>query len=240
MRRLYFVQDYEPWFLPRGAESELAADTYRFGFRCIALGEMVASHLTAQLGIRPDVAPFGCDTKTYHLVESNVERSGVVFYAKPGNARRGYWLARLALTDFHKRNPDVPIRVYGANARDLPFPAEVYPRLTPDELNGLYNRSIAGLALSFTNISLVAEELLAAGTIPIVNDSPDARADLVNPNVAWAFPTPAGIASALESIVRSPRLRDRARLAAASVRHGWGPAQAEIVRIIEDEVYRGG
>src|SRR5690606_30371700 len=32
MRRLYFVQDYEPYFYPRGPEYALAEDTYRFGF----------------------------------------------------------------------------------------------------------------------------------------------------------------------------------------------------------------
>src|SRR5690606_35211710 len=40
MRRLYFIQDYEPFFSPHGSTYALAEDSYRFGYRCIALGEM--------------------------------------------------------------------------------------------------------------------------------------------------------------------------------------------------------
>jgi len=238
MRRLYFVQDYEPYFHPRGSEYALAEDSYRLGFRCIALGEMVANSLVKEVGIHTDVTQFGCDTAVYRVDQtSHSARSGVVFYARPGNPRRGYWLARLALRDFHQRHPEVPIYVYGADARDLPFDAKVYPRLTPMELNSLYNRCVAGLALSFTNISLVAEELLSAGAIPVVNDSPEARADLQNPYVAWARPTPAGIAEALTAVVTTPGIDARANSASRSVRDGWGRAERDVVRIVEEEVY---
>src|SRR5674476_687997 len=88
MRRLYFVQDYEPLFYPRGTEAALAELSYRFGFRTIGLGDMVAGHLRREIGIEPDVVPFGCDTDVYQL--SDVQnRSGVVFYTAPGAARPG-------------------------------------------------------------------------------------------------------------------------------------------------------
>ena len=65
----YFIQDYEPYFYPRGALYALAEDTYRFGFTNIALGEMVASRLQSELGITADATvPFGCDTSTYKLL----------------------------------------------------------------------------------------------------------------------------------------------------------------------------
>jgi len=35
--RFYFVQDFEPYFYPRGSLYALAEDTYRFGFRHIAV-----------------------------------------------------------------------------------------------------------------------------------------------------------------------------------------------------------
>jgi hypothetical protein len=91
--------------------------------------------------------------------------------------------------------------------------------------------------MSFTNISLVAEEMLAAGCIPVVNDSADARSDLPNPHVAWTSPTPQAIAARLGALVSAPDLQARAGAAAADVRHGWGPAQDGFLRIIEDEVY---
>lgn len=237
MRRLYFIQDFEPYFYPRGSLYSLAEDTYRFGFRNIALGEMVARLLRSETGTAPDVTEFGCDTSVYRLLDGR-ERTGVVLYARPTVPRRGYWLARLALQRFHDEHPDVPIHFYGTEVKDLPFPAVQHGRLTPAELNELYNSSIAGLAMSFTNISLVAEEMLAAGTIPVVNDSVHSRADLGNDHVAWAAPTPHGIAAALSAVVTGADRDTAAKAAAGSVRQfGWTRAQADVLRVIEDEVY---
>lgn len=237
MRRLYFIQDYEPYFYPHGSMYALAEDSYRFGFRCIALGEMVAQLLRQEVGIKPEVTQFGCDTSVYRLLADR-PRNGVVLYARPGVPRRGYWLATLALQQFHRLHPDVAIHIYGERVADLSFPATQHGRLPPQELNELYNSSIAGLAMSFTNISLVAEEMLAAGTIPVVNDSVHSRADLTNEWVAWATPTPQGIAAALSAAVSSADIAGSARGAARSVRQfGWKKAQADVLSIIEDEVY---
>ncbi|KDA04891.1 hypothetical protein DC31_01990 [Microbacterium sp. CH12i] len=237
MRRLYFIQDYEPYFYPHGSMYTLAEDTYRFGFRNIALGEMVAQSLRDETGVDADATEFGCDTRMYRIL-SGKRRTGVVVYARPGVPRRGFWLARLALEEFHRRQPDVEIHVYGEHVRNLRFPATQHGKLSPTALNELYNRSIAGIAMSFTNISLVAEEMLAAGTIPVVNDSPGSRADLVNEHVAWATPTPHGIARALSDAVMRVDREDAALAASVSVRQfGWSKAQSDVVRIIEEEVY---
>lgn len=239
MRYLYFIQDYEPFFYPRGSEYSLAEDTYRFGFRNIALGDMVGDLLRSEAGVPADVTEFGCDTAVYRPLDGG-RRTGVVLYARPDVPRRGFWLAKLALQEFHRRHPHVDIHVYGSVVRDLGFPATQHGRLTPAELNALYNRCIAGIAMSFTNISLVAEEMLAAGTIPVVNDSPHSRADLMNEHVAWAPPTPGGIASALSDVVSRADPSVPARAAASVRAFAWTKAQADIVRIIEDEVYGPG
>lgn len=237
MRRLYFIQDFEPFFYPRGSMYSLAEDSYRFGYRNVALGEMVAALLRSEIGIAPDVTEFGVDSDVYRLLPEQ-PRTGVVLYARPDVPRRGFWLASLALEEFHRRHPDIEIHLYGSEVPGLRFPATQHGRLTPGELNALYNRSIAGLAMSFTNISLVAEEMLAAGTVPVVNDSPHSRADLDNAQVRWAPPTPLGLADALSAAVEDPDRAELARQAAASVRtFGWTKAQADLVRIIEEEVY---
>ncbi len=235
MHRLYFIQDYEPYFYPHGPEYALAEDSYRFGFRCIALGEMVATALRTELGLDPDVTQFGCDTDVYRLAPAG-PRTGVVCYARPGAARRGYWLGSLALAEFQRRHRDVPIHVYGDAPKSLPFQAIRHGRLTPVQLNALYNQCIAGLALSFTNISLVAEEMLAAGAIPVINDAPEARADLPNDHARWASPTPLAIADALSAIVEADD-GGRATAAAGSTRRTWASAQADLVRVVEEEVY---
>jgi hypothetical protein len=232
--RLYFVQDFEPMFHPRGSLYAFAEESYRFGLRTIALGEMVAAEISA-LGVDVDVAPFGCDTEVYHL-DGASERAGVIFYAKPDNDRRGYLLGKRALELFHSRHPEQEIHVYGDPVSDWTIPVAHHQRLSPAALNQLYNRTLGGLAMSFTNISLVAEEMLAAGAIPVINDSPLARADLDNPEAVWAKPTPAGLASALCGVVEASDVRERALRASGQVRTGWAPAQAIVARVIADEL----
>lgn len=238
VRRMYFVQDFEPMFYPAGSLYSLAEDSYRLGFRIIALGNMVTNRLRNDVGLAPDMVPFGCATDEYSMSKSASVRNGVVWYARAGTARRGFELARLALAEFHGRHPEQAIHVFGAHLPDLPFPVTSHGTLTIAELNTLYNRTVAGLAMSFTNISLVAEEMLAAGTIPIVNDSVDARADMGNPHIHWAVPTPGGIADALSRAVHHADVGGRALDVAESVRgRSWAETQRAVVDLVEAEAY---
>lgn len=235
--QLYFAQDYEPFFSPRGSEYTLAEDSYRLGLQTVALGNMVARHLREELGLEVPTVPFGCDTQTYRLLEPAGERRGVLFYAKPGNDRRGFRLAVLALERFHRLCPDEPIHVYGDASGRLPFPVVAHGSLTPPRLNELYNSVVAGLALSFTNISLVAEEMLAAGVVPVVNDSLDARADLANPHARWAPPTPTALADALcDTVARADR-GPHARTVGSSVRtRSWRHTGDLLAQLILAEI----
>jgi hypothetical protein len=234
--RFYLVQDFEPYFYPKGSAYALAEDTYRFGFRPLTVGHMVADELRQRFGLEPVVAEFGCDRDRYSVIEHH-SRNAVIFYAKPGTARRGYELGLMALQLFHASNPDVEIHTFGVTARRLPFPATVHGHMSPAELNLLYNRCGAGLALSFTNISLIAFELLAAGVVPVVNDSAGTRADLSNPHVAWARATPAAIAAALERALASHRASGPDALAESVAAVSWQPAQLAVVRAVEQQCW---
>lgn len=238
LRRLYFIQDFEPYFYGHGAEYELAAMTYALPFRRIALGEMLDRMVVEATGLANDVVPFGCDSSAYGLPRVPGSRSGIVFYSRPDFARRGYQLAVVALRQFHQRHPEHTIHVYGAHPRGLDVPFTFHGRLTPAELNDLYGRTIAGLAMSFTNITLVAEEMLAAGNIPVVNDMELAHLVLPNTHVRWAPPTALALADQLSAAVNAPDIEARAAAAAASVvGRSWQPTRDAVVRVIENEVY---
>lgn len=237
VRRAYFIQDYEPYFHPRGWEFALAEDTYRFGFRCIALGRMVAEVLRAEVGVEADTIDFGVDTTSYHLTNP-ARRSGVVFFARPGIDRRGYELGTMALREFHSRHPDQEIHVFPSPAKDLEFPVVRHGHLSPAELNDLYNSVAAGVALSFTNVSLVPEEMLAAGVVPVCNQSRLARSCLDNPHVQWVINTPSAIADRLGGIVTGQQgSASPGELGSSVVGRGWGDAQAGLVAIVEEEAY---
>jgi glycosyltransferase involved in cell wall biosynthesis len=238
--RFYLVQDFEPSFYPAGSEYLLAEATYRFGFHGVTPGRWLTDLLRRDYGMPSDHFEFGRDL-TYSLDESlsPSQRTGVCFYSRPDTPRRAYELAVLALDLFAERHPEVDIHLYGIEAKRLPFAATDHRLQTPEELNALYNRSIAGLVLSATNVSLVPHEMLAAGCIPVVNAAEQNRIVLDNAYVAYAPATPFELADALCALVERSAVEraEAARDAAASVQGTtWDDAVGAVVRIVESVV----
>jgi glycosyltransferase involved in cell wall biosynthesis len=231
-KRFYFVQDYEPYFHPVGAVSLLAENTYRMGFHAITAGRWLAQRLSAEFGMEADSFEFGCDTSVYHRVKSS-KRSGLVFYARPEAARRGFELGLMAMEVFAARRPDIDLHFYGDTMGKLPFRFIDHGRVQPDELNQIYNQCYAGLSLSLTNVSLVPHEMLAAGCIPVVNEAVQNRIVLDNPFVRYAPPYPQALAAELETLVMTPNFDSLSQAAAASVRGTtWDDAGAAVDRIL--------
>ncbi|KUM38862.1 hypothetical protein [Arthrobacter sp. EpRS71] len=233
----YFIQDYEPYFYPRGTLYWLAENSYRLGFTNIALGEMITAVLKAETGQEPAATvPFACDTATYRLLDepgSRPPRQGVVYYAKRAVDRRGYLLAKLALEQFHSVHPEQEIHVYGDRITGWSIPVNNHGNLSPVELNELYNRTIAGLAISFTNISLVPEELLAAGNVPVLNESAFAAQVMKDPDVVWAPATPRRLAEALAQAVEAPDISARALAIAQRRRLDWSVSRENFATVLE-------
>jgi hypothetical protein len=236
-RRFYLVQDFEPSFYPAGTESLLAEATYRFGFHGVTAGRWLAPMLQRDYGMAADPFDFGRDL-TYGLDPAIApsQRTGICFYSRPGTPRRAHELGLLTLELFAKQHPEVPIHLFGFKAKRLRFAATNHGLQTPEQLNALYNRCIAGLTLSATNVSLVPHEMLAAGCIPVVNDAEHNRLVLDNDHIAYAAATPFELARALSELVeRPPAARLEAATAAAqSVQSTtWEQAGATVVGIVE-------
>ena len=232
-KRFYFVQDFEPSFYPAGAFSLLAENTYRMGFHGITAGRWLAEKLTAEFGMRAEYFDFGCDTVHYRRLE-DAKRSGVVFYARPEAARRGFELGLMAIELFAAMHPEIDIHLYGERMGDLPFRFFDHGHISPRRLNELYNQCFAGLSLSLTNVSLVPHEMLAAGCIPVVNDAVHNRMVLDNAFVRYAAPTPQALAAELESVITTRDFGALSRAAAASVRlKSWDEAGATVASIIK-------
>ena len=234
--RFYLVLDYEPAFYPAGSHAFLAEATYRFGFHGVTGGRWLAERVRRDYGMPADHFDFTCDLDRYEIQDpSAVTRTGVCYYCRPSTPRRAYELAMVALDVFAARHPEVDIHLFGMPAGRLPFRATDHGTLTDVQLNDLYNRCVAGLALSATNVSLVPPEMLAAGCIPVVNDAEHNRVVLDNEHVAYAAPAPFELADALSALVERP-LPERAAAAtaaAASVRGAsWEAEGARVERIV--------
>lgn len=240
--RLYLVQDFEPLFYAAGSNALLAEATYRFGFHGLTAGRWLAQLLERDYAMTADSFDFGCDLGKYWLNDAG-ERTGVCLYARPSAPRRAFELAVAALDLFAKRHPEIDIHLYGESVRGLPFATIDHGLLTPEQLNGLYNRCIAGLVLSATNVSLVPYEMLAAGCIPVVNDAEHNRVVLDNAEVAYAQATPFDLANALSALVERPASErsTAATTAAASVQGAsWDDAGTVVARVIREVVETAG
>jgi hypothetical protein len=244
-KRFYFVQDYEPWFYPVGALSLLAENTYRMGFHAITAGKWLSAKLRSEFAMRADFFDFGCDTAAYSVLPE-FRRNGVVFYARPEAARRGFELGLMTMEFFATQHPEVELHIYGERMGRLPFRCHDHGRVSPEQLNRIYNRCFAGLSLSLTNASLVPHEMLAAGCIPVVNDAEHNRMVLDNPFIRYAEAYPQALANELSSLVRQPDFPSLSEAAAASVRStSWDDAGAAVDAIFrraltEDAAQRSG
>jgi O-antigen biosynthesis protein len=236
--RFYLVQDFEPSFYAAGSQALLAEATYRFGFHGVTAGRWLAGELERKYGMAAGHFDFGCDLDRYRL-EDTPQRTGVCLYARPSTPRRAFELAIAALDLFAERHPEVDIHLYGESVRSLPFRAIDHGKLTPDELNALYNGCIAGLALSATNVSLVPQEMLAAGCIPVVNDAEQNRVVLGDAAAVYAPATPFELANALSALVERPagERQETAAKAASSV-HGatWEDAGIAVEEILRETI----
>ncbi|HSW77790.1 MAG TPA: hypothetical protein VLG36_03260 [Candidatus Chromulinivoraceae bacterium] len=240
-QKMYFVQDFEPYFYPMGTDYILAENTYKFGFHGITAGGWLSSKLSADYGMVCDHYDFGANKDLYQLTNTK-KRKEIFFYARPVTERRGFDLGVMALEIFHKAMPEYTINLAGWDVSewDVPFPYVNHTALQISELPELYNKSAAALVMSLTNMSLLPLELLACGTIPIVNDAPNNRLVSDNPYIAYTEPSPQALANALIETVKRADLSAYAKKAAASVPvDGWDVAGERFLGVLDRELSRG-
>jgi glycosyltransferase involved in cell wall biosynthesis len=234
-RRFYFVQDFEPLFFPTSSESVLAENTYRFGFYGITAGRWLETKLARDYGMRTSSFDFGSDRSAYHLLEG-VTRDSVFFYARPETPRRGFELGVLALELFAHEHPGVPIITAGQSLRRLrlPFAVEDRGNVQVADLGALYNRCAAALVLSLSNLSLLPLELLACGTVPVVNTGENNELVSANPFIAYTPPAPAALADRLgEVMARSDRDGYASRAAESVALSSWGASGEQFLAAVE-------
>ncbi|HWL00867.1 MAG TPA: glycosyltransferase [Microbacteriaceae bacterium] len=235
-RRFYFVQDFEPWFTGAGTSSALAEATYRFGFRGITAGGWLEHKLREDYGMMADRFDFGADPDHYRLLDDMGPRTEVLFYARRTTERRGLGLGLMALDLVAKARPDVTINLVGEDlgGLEVPFPHRNLHGLSVEDLGPIYNRCAVALVLSFSNLSLLPLELLAAGTIPIVNDAPNNRLVADHPEIVYTEPIPSALAEALLAVLNDPDPVARSQRAAASVQGAsWEAAGEQFLRAFE-------
>lgn len=195
VRKIYFVQDFEPFFYPVGSESVLAENTYRFGFFGITAGGWLASKLARDYGMETHPVGFGVELERYRrLPRRQPEQQRVFFYARPPTPRRAFELGLLVLDEIWRRRPDTHFILAGwdTTAYHVPFPHLPCGTLALDQLPEIYSQCDVALVVSLTNLSLLPLELMACGC-PVVSNRGE--------NVEWLLSE--GVAALAESSVES-------------------------------------
>lgn len=235
-KRFYFAQDFEPAFYPWSSASVLAENTYKFGFHGITAGRWLAKKLTTEYGMTSDAYDFSVDTSRYSVINLE-QRKEVVFYSRPPTARRATEFGLLVLKELNLKRPDVTINLVGwdMSGFDIPFPYVNHKAVDISELNAIYNRCAAGLVLSLTNMSLLPLELLAAGTVPVVNDASNTREVVSNENIAFVQLSPQQISQKIIEILDEGDHASRAiRISSDLTAHTWSDSAKQFTGSFEE------
>lgn len=236
--KMYFVQDFEPYFYPVGTDYILAENTYKFGFSAVTAGGWLEKKLANDYNMQTASYSFGAELSNYKFTNDGARKS-IFFYARPVTERRGFDLGIMALEIFHKKMPDYTIHMAGWDVSewDVPFPYVNHGAVAIDDLPELYNKSAAALVLSLTNMSLLPLELLACGTIPVVNDGDNNKLVSDNPFINYTASSPASLADALVEVVMRKDLPNYAKKASQSVQNnGWEASGKRFIEIINKEL----
>ncbi len=234
-KRFYFVQDFEPFFYAHGSEYTLAENTYKLGFYGITAGGWLSHKLSQDYGMKTDHFDFGVNKELYRF-ENRQERKKIFFYARPVTLRRGFELGVSALERFAKARPDVTIIMAGwdISEYELDFEYENLRVLGLDQLSDVYNQCAAALVLSHTNMSLLPLELLAAGTIPVVNDAPNNRMVSSNEYIEYTEASPQALADSLIKVIDRKDAPKYAEKAADSVKGAnWDNSGEQFVKALK-------
>lgn len=237
--KLYFVQDYEPYFYPMSTEYILAKNTYELGFTHICASKWLADTIKKVHSGKADYFLLGADATNATEARKDLNEKSVTFYGRWISARRGYDLGMLALQKVKKQMPDVTINVYGwlEDKATFTFDYNHVGLKTRQELATLYQSSTVGLSLSLTNVSLIPFEMMAQGLCVVETNHPAVIENFIHKkNILVSRPDPNAIAENILLALSDDALRKRiAKSSQHKVlkQYNWEKSFAKIHKIIE-------
>ncbi|HIE11001.1 MAG TPA: hypothetical protein EYP62_05250, partial [Kiritimatiellae bacterium] len=217
-RKLYFVQDYEPWFRPAGVERWYAARSYELGLEIFTLGPWLQSFLKREHRVtRITALPF----PVVHPPAAGrpwEQRNAATFYVQPEKPHRGAELlvecARRVARRIRADNPGIELVLFGSHELQymrFDFPCRVMGVLDKPALSRLVATTRVGVSASFTNLSLLPPWFVAQGCWAVDLDLPNVTTNLpdgMRNAVRPVAPDPEAMAATvLECLDQPPPLR---------------------------------
>ncbi|QAA23485.1 glycosyltransferase family 4 protein [Sporolactobacillus terrae] len=178
--KMYFVQDYEPYFYAFGDRSYLAKKTYELGLHMISLGPWCAEMIKKNCQVRSplDVIRFPVDARRYPFQprEFTEYKNKSVFtiaaYTKWSSPRRAPISIQIVLSNCARiaREHGIQLNIvyFGTDQSEQFINGKNLGKLTKKEMHELFLRADFGIAPSMTNFSLVPYEMMSSG-LPVID-----------------------------------------------------------------------
>ena len=207
-KKMYFIQDFEPWFFPMSSEYIMAEQTYSYGLQGVTIGKWLSSKIGGNYPTPTTYFNFCADLKKYYRIKNTKKEKAICLIFQPGKPRRCDKMALRALQIAQKINPEIKIYLYGSARRRVHnLKATHLGTITEKECNKLYNKCSVGLCMSASNPSRIPFEMMAAG-LPVVELYHENNLyDLPEDGCLLAEPNPAAIATAIVKIFSDQKLQ---------------------------------
>ena len=240
-KRFYFVQDYEPEFMPIGSYYYLAKETYSFGFSCITAGEWLASKIMSEGANVAGFFELAVDKDVFFPAKNNRKNNipQIAVYCRSATPRRMTEIVIYGLNLLKLKGYEFKVCFFGD--KKLPvsasFEYEIVGVLSPLYLARLYRSCDFGCVFSGTNYSLVPVEMMACG-IPVLEfDGQNTRQTYPDGSVIFAEPKPQAIANSLESLLLAYPNHEQRKAALNYVEElSWEDSVRKIESIIKTEL----
>ena len=207
-KKMYFIQDFEPWFFPMSSEYMMAEQTYTYGLQGVTIGKWLSSKIGNNYPTPTTYFNFCADLKKYHKLKDTKKEKAVCLIFQPGKPRRCDRMALRALQIVQKIDPEIKIYLYGSSRRKVHnLKATHLGTITEEECNKLYNKCSVGLCMSASNPSRIPFEMMAAG-LPVVELYHENNLyDLPEDGCLLSEPNPEAIATAILKIFSDEKLQ---------------------------------
>lgn len=208
--KLYFAQDYEPWFFPMCESKIEAENSYALGLKTITIGNWLSYRIASKFNTETSSFSFCADLKTYHPIDNIKKENAICCVFQPDKPRRCSNLVLQSAQLVKALRPETTIYLFGSEKKEIHnLEATHLGILKTDELNALYNRCSAGLCISSSNPSRIPFEMMAAG-LPVVDLYRENNFyDLPSSSCLLSDATPESLASALIKIIDNNSLRKK-------------------------------
>lgn len=178
--KMYFVQDYEPYFFKLNERYLLAKKTYELGLHIVSLGkwniEQIKRLGSVNVKYKTDYIDFPYEPSEYICYERNYDKYigkkdiSIAVYSKEDGKRIPNMLQiilKKATKELQSMGISLEIYFFGFDKKTKIKIGKNLGKLNRKEMIELYKKVDFGMVASMTNISLVPYEMLATG-LPII------------------------------------------------------------------------